>query len=430
MDGFFDDGRLKKISVDGGSAVTLCEAPAGRGASWGEDGNIILSPDINRGLVRVPSAGGTPVPVTKLKPGEFTHRWPQVLPGGQAILFTASTSAGTYDGADMDVISLNTGERKTVARGGFSGSYLPTSTKTGHLIYLHQSTLFAVAFDPSRLAATGSPVPILEDVSSNIGGGGDLAFEADRSVSETFIYLSGTSTGGPARSISWVDSSGKTEVLQAPPGPYVYYTPRFSPDGKRLAFAVANGQSDDIWVKDLDRDATSRLTFLKGLNRWPVWTSDGRNIVFQSTNPAAPGLYWIRSDGSGEAQRLTDGKTAEIPHSFSPDGKRLAFSQIGNGGKQQIFTALVEHDPTRGALEVRLGKPELFVGARFRGILSAFSPDGRWLAYQGGESGNFTIYVRAFPGREDSGRFRRIAAGTRCGPATGVNCFLRPRTDA
>ena len=123
-------------------------------------------------------------------------RWPQVLPGGQAILFTASTSAGTYDGADMDVISLNTGERKTVARGGFSGSYLPTSTKTGHRIYLHQSTLFAVAFDPSRLAATGSPVPILEDVSSNIGGGGDLAFEADRSVSEAFHRPLGDINGG------------------------------------------------------------------------------------------------------------------------------------------------------------------------------------------------------------------------------------------
>ena len=139
------------------------------------------------GLSRVPSAGGTPVPVTKLNSGEATHRWPQVLPGSQAILFTASAAAGNFDDANIDVISLKTGERKTVARGGFSPRYLPTATGTGHLIYLHQSTLFAVPFDPGRLAAIGSPAPILEDVSSNGTAGGDFAFARNG----TFVYLSG-----------------------------------------------------------------------------------------------------------------------------------------------------------------------------------------------------------------------------------------------
>ena len=390
--GFFADGKLKKIAVEGGAAVTLCDASLGRGASWGDDGNIIAALNNTGVLVQVPSAGGTPVPVTKFKSGESTHRWPQVLPGSQAILFTAGTAGrGGYDDANIDVISLKTGERKTVARGGFSPRYLPTSTGTGHLVYLHQTTLFAVPFDLGRLAATGTPAPILEDVSSTVTAGGDFAFAYSPNGSGTFVYLAGkeTLTGW---SISWVDSSGKTQPLHAPLG--VYLTPRFSPDGKRLAFVTTSGQGGDIWVKDLDRDTPSRLSFRAGSNRWPVWTPDGRIIVFQSVNSAAPGLYWIRSDGSGEAQRLTEGKPLETPYSFSPDGKRLAFHQTGNGGSQDIFTAPIEGDSGHP----KLGKAELFLGTPFMEVFPAFSPDGRWLAYVSNESGINEVYVRSFPG--------------------------------
>jgi Tol biopolymer transport system component/tRNA A-37 threonylcarbamoyl transferase component Bud32 len=392
--GFFADGKLKKIAVEGGAAVTLCDAPSPIGASWGDDGDIIAALIIGV-LSRVPSAGGTPVPVTKLNPGELTHRWPQVLPGSQAVLFTASTRRGNYDDANIDVISLKTGERKTVAHGGFSPRYIPSSTRAGHLIYLHQSTLFAVPFDLARLAAAGSPAPILEDVSSGTAAGGDFTFAKSPRGSGMFVYLSGKGTT-PGYSMSWVDRSGKTQPLHAPPGNY--FTPRFSRDGKRLAFAIGNGQGDDIWVKDLDRDTPSRLSFLPGQNRWPVWTPDGRNIVFESINPAAPGLYWIHSDGSGEAQRLTDGKATAVPYSFSPDGKRLAFHQLGNGGSADIFTAPVEVDPGRGGSGVRLGKAELFLGAPFAELYPAFSRDGRWLAYTSTESGAYEVYVRPFPG--------------------------------
>ena len=171
-----------------------------------------------------------------------------------------------------------------------------------------------------------------------------------------------------------------------------------SPDGKRLAFSISSGKGADIWVKDLDRDTPSRLSFLPGVNDIPVWTPDGKNIVFRSQNPAAPGLYGIRSDGSGEAQRLTEGKPQEFPYSFSPDGKRLAVSQGGNGGSPDIFTMPVEVDPGRGALGVRLGKAELFLGTFFLEFFPAFSPDGRWLAYRSNESGTFEVYVRPFPG--------------------------------
>lgn len=305
----------------------------------------------------------------------------------------AQTGAG-YDDANIEVISLQTGERKTIHRGGFSARYLADATGsngTGHLIYLHQTTLFAVPFHLGRMASAGSAAPILEDVSSTQMAGGDFAFAQNG----TFVYLSGKAF--QARwSISWVDSSGKTQPLHAPPGRYL--TPRFSPDGKRLAFAMDTGKGSDIWVKDLERDTPSRLSFLPGVNSNPVWTPDGKDIVFRSENPAAPGLYAIRSDGSGEAKRLTEGKPPETPSSFSPDGKRLAIHQTGNGGSYDIFTLPAEADPGPDALGVRLGKAELFLGTPFVEGAPVFSPDGRWLAYTSNESGTWEVYVRPFPG--------------------------------
>ncbi len=389
--GFAADDKLKKISVEGGAPVTLCDAPGVRGASWGDDGNIIAALDPRGVLMRVSSAGGTPVPVTKLNSGDYSHRWPQVLPGSQAILFTAGAHGGNYDDANIDVVSLKTGERKTIQRGGYFPHYLATSKKTGHLINLHQSTLFADPFDPGRLAPTGTPIPIHEDVSGDNIAGGIFAFAGG---SGTFVYLSGT--GDTDGSISWVDGAGKLESLHAPLARY--FTPRFSPDGKRLAFSIATAPGEDIWVKDLDRDTPSRLSFLPGINRWPVWTPDGKNIVFRSYSPGAPGLYWVHSDGSGEAQRLTAGALLQFAYSFSPDGKRLAYFEIRNDANYSIFTAPVESDPSLGPTGVRLGKPELFLGAPFNGADPTFSPDGHWLAYVSTESGISELYVRSFPG--------------------------------
>ena len=385
--GFAAAGKLKKISVDGGPAVTLCEAPAVRGASWGDDGQIVVSLAGNTPLSRVPAEGGAPAPLTKLGPGERSHRWPYVLPGSQAVLFTQSGSIGNYEDADIELFSLRTGARTTLLRRGFGARYLATSRGLGHVVYVRQSTLFAVPFDPGRLAVAGSPVPVLADISSTATSGADL----DASLNGTLVYLPGVAQpqGYP---ILWLDSSGETQPLA--PSPAVYATPRVSPDGKRVAFSVASGQSSDLWVKDLGRDTPVRLSFLSGLNRSPVWTPDSKHIVFQSDSPAGAGLYWIRSDGAGEPHRLTDGRRGEAPDSFSPDGKRLAFHQSGNGGSSDIYTAVLEGDPARP----RLGKPDLFLGTPFAELGPAFSPDGRWLAYASDESGTSEVYVRAFPG--------------------------------
>jgi serine/threonine-protein kinase len=408
--GFFADGKLKKIAVEGSAAVTLCDAPTGIGASWGDDGNIIAALEVTNVLSRIPSGGGTPVPVTKLNTGEATHRWPQVLPGSQAVLFTAHRLVGAgYDDANIELLSLRTGERKTLHRGGFYPRYLAAATGSagrGHIVFLHQSTLFAVPFQAGSLALAGAAAPILNDVSSTQVAGGDFAFAANG----TFVYVSAAAVQ-EVYPISWVDGGGKTaRPLHASPSRYA--TPRFSPDGKRLAFAMATGKRSDIWVKDLARDTASRLSFLPGYSGYPVWTPDGRNIVFSSTNQLAPGLYAVRADGSGAAKRLTEGALT-ISHSFSPDGKRLLIRQPGNAGSFDIFTMAVEADERPGSAGLRLGKEELFLETPFVEGNPRFSPDGQWIAYTSTESGNTEVYVRpaSAPGDRPGGRWQVSTGG-------------------
>ena len=389
---FFEGDKLKKIPVQGGAPVTLCDVPRFlRGASWGDDGNIVAAFNgESSGLVRIPSGGGAPIQVTQLskEKGETAHAWPQVLPGSQAVLFTAY-GTGAYDDGEIAVVSFKTGERKTLHGGASFGRYLPS----GHLVYVHQNTLWAAPFDLSRLEVTGDPQPVLEEVNSNVSGGGDFDFSQTGSL----VYVSSKVQISFRYSIWWLESTGQTKALQMPPG--LYENPRFSPDGKRLAFELAISPARaDIWVKDLERDTVSRLTHLSGRNNAPLWTPDGKNIVFASTEQAAPGIYWIRADGSGEAKRLTetDRKTLQYPCSFSPDGKRLAYSQYQESSsfRGEIWTAPIEGDRD----DPQLGKAEAFLLTSFSEWDPTFSPDGHWLAYSSNESGNYELYVRPFPG--------------------------------
>jgi serine/threonine-protein kinase len=387
---FYSNRKIKKISAGGGVAVTLCEAGGGITGSWGEDGNIIVPLGWGSGLSRIPSAGGTPAPVTELNhdKGEYRHGWPQVLPGSGAVLFTTEHTGHAFDDADIEVVSLKTRERTVLHHGGFFARYLPSSQlASGHLVWVHQNVLYAAPFDLDRLALTGEPQPVVEDLENAEDLGGDFGF----SQTGTFVYVS--RKGAQQRSIFWLDSAGATRPLHPASGLYGF--PRFSPDGKRLAFSLSDDQNhEDIWVRDLERDAASRVTRLPGQNVWPVWTPDGRNLIFWSSNPASPGLYWIRADGSGVAQRLTDGKIQWMQLCLSADGKRLAMARVNNSGGVEIWTAPVEGE----AGHPRLGTPEPFLQTPFVTILPAFSPDGRWLAYTSGEPGKEGLWVVPFPG--------------------------------
>jgi Tol biopolymer transport system component/predicted Ser/Thr protein kinase len=378
---FFAPGKLKKISVEGGAPIPLsdCSGTA-RGGSWGEDGSIIAALATPGGLSRIPAAGGTPVPITELdrQHGEMTHRWPQILPGGRAVLFTAHASVGGFDGANIEVLSLADHRRITLQRGATYGHYLPS----GHLIYVNQGTLFAVPFDVGKLEVRGTPAPVLQQVAySAQEGSTQLGF----SQTGTLVYRSGGSAGRLV-TVQWLDGAGRMQTLLAKPGSYS--RPRLSADGQRLALNVSEGSNQDVWVYELPRNQLRQLTF--GLSTiLPIWSPDGRYIVFQ----APGGMFWTRADGVGKPQALTQSKDLQFPYSFTPDGRRLAYADLNPATGYDIWTVPIDSDGAR----LRAGKPEPFLLTPSDEQPAAFSPNGRWLAYTSNDSGTYQVYVRAFP---------------------------------
>jgi eukaryotic-like serine/threonine-protein kinase len=386
---FFAGTKLEKISVQGGVAVILCDVATGRfrGGSWGDDGMIVFSPGSGTALSRVSSAGGTTEPYTTLdkEKGEDTQRWPQFLPGGKDVLFTSSTTGFGFDDADIVVYSADSRKMKTILHGGFYAHYLPS----GHLVYVYKNTLLAVPFDIKRLEVKGQPAPVVEGVATSGLGGAQFSV----SDSGTLIYVAG-SAASLNPSIYWMDAAGKFTPLRETPGSYNNLA--ISPDGKRLAMDISSGNRRDIWVYEWERDTLTRLTFSGDQNYSPVWTPDGQRIVYASAEKGAvPNLRWIRADGAGDAQPLTESKDPQYPWSWSPDGKTLAFFQQNPGTGYDIMTMSVEGSEKSGW---KPGQPKPFVSTPFMETYPSFSPDGRWIAYTSDESGPFEVYVRPFPG--------------------------------
>ena len=379
--GFIAGGKLRKISVEGGAEILLCDAASSyTGADWGEDGSIIASLRISGGLSRVSSAGGNPTPVTELAGEERTHRWPQILPGGKAVLFTAENSTVGFDDAKIEVVTLADHRRKTVQRGGTFGRYLAAPGGKGYLTYVNRGTLFAVPFDAEKLETSGSPVPVLQQVSySAMFGSAKLSF----SRAGTLVYRS-REIDALRLAVQWLDAEGKSQPLLEKPGLFV--NPHFSPDGQRLVVANEDTRSG-IWIYDMRRDTLSPLTGERNATH-PVWTPDGRYIVYQ----ASDGISFARSDGGSRPEYLIENKDFQYPSAFSPDGKTLAFYQSGPQGFE-LWTMRVDREGEK----LKAGKAELFQRTNFGNRGANFSPDGRWLAYSSNESGSSQIYVRAFP---------------------------------
>jgi eukaryotic-like serine/threonine-protein kinase len=387
---FFAGGKLKKTAVDGGDSVILCDAPAGRGGSWGEDGNIIAALETQAGLSVVPSAGGKVVPLTTLAPGENSHRWPQVLRGAKIALFTSNTTYSNFDEASISALSLADRKWKIVLER--AGMY-PRYVSSGHLIYVTKGTLFAVPFDPISMEVRGRPSAVVEDVSN------DTAFgfaRLDVSGSGMLLYRRGRTEG--LRTIHWMDSTGKLETLEIEPA--IYQFPRISPDGSKLIWMVNQGSIADLWIYDWRRGSKTRLTDSQDVYAYPVWSPDGRYVVFSSSR----GIFWTRADGAGRPQPLTVSKALQFPMSFTPDGRRLVFSELNPAGGL-IRTVLL--DESSGQLNA--SSPELFLQTSSNLPFPVFSPDGRWLAYADAESGAYEVYVRAFP---DKGTRWLISNGT------------------
>ena len=381
--GFFASSHIEKISAEGGAPVALAAfGGTPMGASWGSDGNIIAALGALVPLSRIPASAGQPQPLTRVSLGEATQRWPQFLPGGHAILFTTSNSPTSQENADIEALSLESGQTKVVQRGGYYGRYLPT----GHLVYVHRGVLFGVPFDVDRLEVRGTPAPLLEDLAANPAtGGAQFDFSWGPSGQGTYVYVSGKSAA-QGWQVAWLDSSSKVQNVLATPG--VYAIPRLSSDGRKLAFG---GVGPDVYVTDLDRDTTTRLTFTEH-SAAPVWAPDGKHLVFQSSQKGFS-IPWIRADGAGEPQSLLETQNVLTPWSFSPDGGWLAYFERGPETGFDIWTLPLDlTDPDHP----KPGKPELFLRTPADEYLPRFSPDGRWIAYRSDESGSFEIYVRPF----------------------------------
>ncbi len=400
--GFFSDNKLKKISVEGGAAITLCDVGgtgSGRGGFWGEDDNIYFASQRSP-LMRVSSSGGMPAPITKLAPDEVTHRFPQLLPGGEAVLFSMSNDNNNWNsGATIEAQILKTGERKTLLKGGYFGRYLAGGGGKGYLLYLLDGIVYAAPMDLRNLLVTGTGVPVLDDVSGLQNNGFS---QWDVSQSGTLTYVPGTSRND-LLTLNFMDLSGKVESVPAPTA--AYQAPvRPSPDGTRLLVRLTEGTSTNLAVFDLSARRTTRLTFVRGsVGNIGTWTPDSKHIIFGYTGTElnGKGVYWIRADGGGEPQRLIE--RYGIAWSFSPDGKRFVYYTGSATGSDQfgLWTVSLNLDDPE---HPKAGAPELFLKANATVQYPAFSPDGHWIAYSSVETGRMQVYVRPFvPGSPASG---------------------------
>jgi serine/threonine-protein kinase len=382
--GFGGDGKLKKVPAAGGAAVTLCDAPQLRGASWGEDGTILFAPRGESGLLRVAADGGEPAKVTELdeKRGETSHRWPQILPGGKAAIFTALTAGGENG---VEAVVLASGERRRVLQGSPDARYLTS----GHLLYASDESVFAAAFDPETLRITGPALRLPEPAQEDPNGKG---LYLDVSASGTLAYLRTQQT---LTELLWVDRSGHTSPASSARRDIAQIG--LSPDGRRVAAKVDPG--GETWIGDLDHDTWFRLN---SEGSTLLWSPDGRRLL-GSDDGGLQDLFWrIPGDGSAP-ERLTAPTTTAAPNSWpdsiSPDGKLLVYgvADPANGGDLWVLPLTGDRTP----------RPLVQGPGNQSG--SSFSPDGRFFAYTdtSSEREPCDIYVQSYPAAREQWRVTR-----------------------
>jgi WD40-like Beta Propeller Repeat len=312
---------------------------------------------------------------------ELSHRWPQVLPGGKHVLFTIQVgAAASYDEARIAVLSLETHQWRTVLQGGTYARYVPS----GHMVYVHAGSLFALAFNLSHMEATGSPVPVQEGVVNTALTSGGA--EYDVTPSGLLVYLSGN-TKPAVRKLVWVDRTGLAKPLPAPA--MVYTAPALSPDGKLLAVQIIEEGNSGIWIYEFARNTLTRLTFGPGSSSAPLWTPDGRSVIY-NTRTETPSFRSKLADGSGKENLLFAKEFQALgaaPQSVSPDGKALLFTAYGSAGTMTIKTLSLD-----GSDNI-----QRFLQAPFTLNSAHFSPDGHWVADTTDESGRRDICVQPFP---------------------------------
>lgn len=371
--GFWAAGELRKVAVGGGAPVVLCNAPDLLGASWSDDGSIVAALDATSRLVRVAASGGAPVTVVDLTQTNAEPRWPQVLPGGTHVIYTA-ISAGDIDRATIEVVSLADGDRRVLVQGGTFGRYLAPN----YLTFTNQGTLYAVRFDAKRLTVSGEKAPVLENVaySSTFGF-------AQFSASETgvAVYRSAQSSGPLV--VAMLDSAGqRTPLLDAAAQ---YSWPSISPDGERLAVGVVESGSKSLTVYTNLR-TRPRVAWSKPGLESPAWSRDGRYVVARGSR----GLEWIPSLG-GNPRVLVPSANIQVPWSFFPGDTSIAYLAMDPATAFDLWTAPIRKQGDG----LSAGEPKPLLRTPAFETYPAISPDGGWVAYWSNDMGATELYVRS-----------------------------------
>jgi serine/threonine-protein kinase len=335
--------------------------------------------------LRVSANGGKPEVLIDVKGGEAVAG-PQLLPGGDALLFTSAprTSGATNDrweSARIVVQNLKSGERKTLIEGGTDARYVPT----GHIVYALGATLYAVSFDARKLQVSGGQTPIVEGVMR--AGAGTGAAHYHFSDTGTLVYVPGSVEPLAQLRLALIDRAGTVKPLGIPAG--LYRMPRISPDGKKIAFESTDGKEEFVALYDLSGASSVRRLTFGSSNFNPIWSGDGQRIVFRSDRDGDPSIFWQPADGSGSAERLVKPEAGgvPVPDSWAPKAQILAFS-VGTGLGDVALKIFSLADKKSSDF---LAVPKL-IQAR-----SVFSPDGRWIAYVSNETGNLNVFVKPFP---------------------------------
>jgi serine/threonine protein kinase/Tol biopolymer transport system component len=381
--GFFQNNWLMKIALDSEQTVKLCRAIAGRGASWGKDGNIVFTPHLRSGLAWVSEDGGEPHELTTLADSgeEITHRWPHLLPGGRGVLFTVGLrSIDSFDDASVAVHDLHTGTTSLLLNGGMRPQFLAPD----RLIFARNGNLYSIKFDLESLKLHGSPEVVLNGVVTNPATGHSYY----RIASETgdLIYMAGAPNQGD-RVLEWHAPGEQVETLAAAPGRYGFFS--LAGNGRRLAVTL-NRYYDELWIYDLIDGSRTRLTTGPAEGRTPILTHDGNRVAYANNLLGNEDIYWQKTDGSAPGEVLVQGPNQEEPSGWHPDGETLAY---------------VSHDPVTGKdihLYRRDKNPETlpFQVTEYNEFSARFSPDGSLIAYLSDELGLPGVYVETYPERD------------------------------
>ena len=377
---------MKKIAVAGGPAQTLCDAPTPRGGTWNGDGVIVFAPNIVGALFRVTEDGGVSVPVTTLADARHSHRFPEFVAGGNQFIFVIEAGSdetgiyvGSLDGAAP--IRLLSDPSRAV--------YVPpgTGARTGALLFRRESTLMALPFDAGTLRAMGGAVPVAQDV-----GTGALANFGAFAASETGVPVYRSTNTLQSQTLTWIDRKTARQTATKIDSQAIESL-ALSPDESQVAVTVRTSQnSADLWLHDVQRGVPTKLTFGPGRRRMPVWSPDGRSIVFVAVGGATVSDVLRKpSSGAGAEERIAQLGANTTPLDISPDGALLVYSITGTNTKDDLWLLPLQGQPT----------PTKYLDGPSEERHAQFSPDGRRIAYSSDEFGQFQVYVQTVPATGD-----------------------------